>query len=71
MKPPNNLLDLKVKHSLLNSCKKSNSGTKKKLSQQKLSDQLIANSRAPTKSGFTVKRISKLDQQKSSLVYVS
>ena len=34
-----------------------------KLSQKQSSDQLIANSRAPTKSGLTIKRIAKLDLQ--------
>ena len=34
-----------------------------KLSQKQSNDQIIANSRAPTKSGLTIKRIAKLDQQ--------
>ena len=34
-----------------------------KLSKQQSSDQLISNSRAHTKSGLTIKRIAKLDQQ--------
>ena len=58
------LLDLKDKNSFLNSCNKSKiEDENNKLSQQQSTDQLIANSRAPTKSGLTITRIAKLDNQ--------